>query len=373
MAAFDGRPLSGLFRERAQAADRLKQAQGRAERLVLEHNEAIREADHAATSHGRERARATAARKGAEGARARAEVEQFSRDLHETETKIADLIMAMWAATQSLMSANTVRQVGEHLDTISRQLQSVEERVAPISPALSALAAVLREQAQSAHAPPSGVRAEFGAIRSALDRQDGDIDAVMSATGKAADALAQIRQEVGHQSRILHTLGGRLNGEAGPSIRRHGPIVKMGWRPGAPMNGPRSPRLTEETLDRLPEKVTVLLFASEPRDQPRPDLDMEIREITASIDEAKFGDRIALRPWLATQAYDVIPNFNRHKPQMVQFSGHGTADGVLMMGPRDRSEPNATQPKLILVLGVSLRGVLAGGRHDRGLWQTMAR
>ena len=186
--------------------------------------------------------------------------------------------------------------------------------------------------------------------RRALDQQDGDIDAVMlnrkSGRCSGADPAGS-----GHQSRILHTLGGRLNGEAGPSIRRHGPIVKMGWRPGAPMNGPRSPRLTEETLDRLPEKVTVLLFASEPRDQPRPDLDMEIREITASIDEAKFGDRIALRPWLATQAYDVIPNFNRHKPQMVQFSGHGTADGVLMMGPRDRSEPNATQPKLILVSG----------------------
>lgn len=32
---------------------------------------------------------------------------------------------------------------------------------------------------------------------------------------------------------------------------------------------------------------------------------------------------------------------NRHKPHMVQFSGHGTADGMLMMGPHDRSEPVA--------------------------------
>jgi hypothetical protein len=33
----------------------------------------------------------------------------------------------------------------------------------------------------------------------------------------------------------------------------------------------------------------------------------------------------------------VIPGMNRHKPHMVQFSGHGTADGILMMGPHDRS------------------------------------
>lgn len=35
------------------------------------------------------------------------------------------------------------------------------------------------------------------------------------------------------------------------------------------------------------------------------------------------------------------PNMNRHKPHMVQFSGHGTPDGLLMMGPRDRSVPLA--------------------------------
>ena len=92
----------------------------------------------------------------------------------------------------------------------------------------------------------------------------------------------------------------------------------------------------------MPDRITILLFASEPRDQPRTDLDKEIREILAKIDEAKFGERISLRPWLATQAFDLIPNFNRHKPHMVQFSGHGTPDGVLMMGPRDRSEPVTT-------------------------------
>ena len=78
-----------------------------------------------------------------------------------------------------------------------------------------------------------------------------------------------------------------------------------------------------------------MLFASEPRDQERPDLDREIREILARIDEATFGHRIILRPWPAAQAFDLVPGMNRHKPHMVQFSGHGTADGMLMMGPHD--------------------------------------
>jgi len=38
--------------------------------------------------------------------------------------------------------------------------------------------------------------------------------------------------------------------------------------------------------------------------------------------------------------------FVRYKPHVVQFSGHGTADGVLTMGPHDRSEP-VTADRLI--------------------------
>jgi hypothetical protein len=42
-------------------------------------------------------------------------------------------------------------------------------------------------------------------------------------------------------------------------------------------------------------------------------------------------------------------------------------------GPAARWTPNAAQLKLILICpGVSLRGVSAGCRHDRGLWRRLA-
>jgi hypothetical protein len=83
---------------------------------------------------------------------------------------------------------------------------------------------------------------------------------------------------------------------------------------------PRSPQLGAEVVAALPERVTVVLFASEPRDQPRPDLDKEIREIQDKIDAATFGDRITLRPWLATQAFDLVPEF---KVVLVRPEGGG--------------------------------------------------
>ena len=71
--------------------------------------------------------------------------------------------------------------------------------------------------------------------------------------------------------------------------------------------------------------------------------------ILARSDEATFGHRIILRAWPAARAFDLIPGMNRHKPHIGQFSGHGTADGILMMGPRDRSEPVAAD-RLIQML-----------------------
>src|SRR5205085_10332085 len=67
----------------------------------------------------------------------------------------------------------------------------------------------------------------------------------------------------------------------------------------------------------------------------------EISGILLRIGEAGFRDRITLQPWLATEPLDLIPNVNRHKPHMGQFSGHGTPEGILMMGPPDRSRPLA--------------------------------
>src|SRR6266700_1541689 len=264
MVAVADERLGGLFRERARLAEALRKVEQEAQSLTLEHNKLVREADQAATSRGRQRARQRAIHKGEEGRHARARVEQLSRELNQLEIEIADLIAALLAASRSLISGDTVRQLNERLADINRQLQHIDEALRPIAPAFNSLQTVIGEQAEY--------------LRSAQARQGGNLEAVRSAADGAAAALAQIQEELRHQSRSLRVIGGKLPGPAGRQARPDTPVVQVGWRRGAAaMPEPRSPELPPEVVSALPDQVTVLLFASEPRDLPRADLDKEIR------------------------------------------------------------------------------------------------
>jgi hypothetical protein len=112
---FSSARLGVLFRQRAQLTGDLRHAHAKTERLTLEHNELVRKAGQAATDGGRQRAQLQASRKGEEAARARGHADALSRHPHEKETEIADLIGALWAASQSLLSADTIRQLNDHL------------------------------------------------------------------------------------------------------------------------------------------------------------------------------------------------------------------------------------------------------------------
>jgi hypothetical protein len=344
MAAFDAGRLSRLFRERAGISSQRQEAERAAQSLTLAHNKLVRQADQAAAgSYMRDHLLAEAQNKGREAEQARKRVERLVGEFHNKEIEIADMIAALWAASQSLLSAETVRRLDDSLAEISRRLGRIDDHAKPVALALTQLLGVIEQQGEFARiandAQSDDAKSNFAALRSALNLQVSAIGAVKIAADSTTAAIADIRGELGRQARSLAGIAGAQY-PAGIPV----PVVQESWNPESPLTEtePRSPELAPQELAALPAMVTVLLFASEPRDQDPVDLDKEIREIMQEIDDARFGDRITLRSWLATQAFDLIPNLNRHRPHMVQFSGHGEPDGVLMMGPRDRSEPLAT-------------------------------
>jgi hypothetical protein len=89
-----------------------------------------------------------ASQRGEEAARARAHADRLSRQLHEKETEIADSIGALWAASQPLLSADTIRQVNDHLEAITDRLERADGRTATLIPELNNLRTAINNQSR---------------------------------------------------------------------------------------------------------------------------------------------------------------------------------------------------------------------------------
>jgi hypothetical protein len=347
VAHVDPDRLRRLFRERTNLAQTAQRAGREASALTEKYNVLIAEASAATVPHRRMRSEAQARRTHREADAARAEHERRSQDLLRKETEIVDLIAAMVAATETLISADQAYRIGAQLDAIGDRLGRIDGYLVQLTPVLTQLRVAVNKHTELLRSIENGaseIRPAFTAVRAALDQETAAIAAVKAVADGTAGNLDDLRQELGHQSEALRAIGAVLTRRL-PSGEPPQPIaiVQEGWSPDEPpITEPRATDLPTEIVAALPEQTTVLLFASQPRDKDPVDLAEEIRQVHQRIDEAEFGAHIMLRAWLATQPLDLLPNLNRHQPHMVQFSGHGHADGVLLTGPHGRAEPVAT-------------------------------
>jgi tetratricopeptide (TPR) repeat protein len=86
---------------------------------------------------------------------------------------------------------------------------------------------------------------------------------------------------------------------------------------------------------RLVSTIKVLFLAANPDTTSRVALDEEIRAIDARIRGAGYGDQVVLVSHWAVRLDDLSGLLMRHRPHIVHFSGHGSADGSLVLHPGD--------------------------------------
>jgi hypothetical protein len=84
-------------------------------------------------------------------------------------------------------------------------------------------------------------------------------------------------------------------------------------------------------LQQLPEKITVLFFAANPRDQQQLSLDEEVRTIKEMISKSKHRDVIDFRSCWAVRPGDILQYINQYQPTIVHFSGHGSSNDELVL------------------------------------------
>ncbi|MFN8443987.1 MAG: hypothetical protein U0175_24615 [Caldilineaceae bacterium] len=76
-------------------------------------------------------------------------------------------------------------------------------------------------------------------------------------------------------------------------------------------------------------KTVILFLTSDPTDAARLRLGQEMREIQERLQLAKLHDRFDLKQRMSVRPADISQALLDTQPQMVHFSGHGTATGEL--------------------------------------------
>ncbi len=85
------------------------------------------------------------------------------------------------------------------------------------------------------------------------------------------------------------------------------------------------------TLQELPDEITVLFFASNPRDQAQLSLDEEVRSIKEMISKSRHRDVVKFESCWAVRPGDILQYINQYQPTIVHFSGHGSSNDELVL------------------------------------------
>jgi hypothetical protein len=78
-------------------------------------------------------------------------------------------------------------------------------------------------------------------------------------------------------------------------------------------------------------ELTVLFLAANPEDLDKLEQSREYRETRSAVRASEYRDRIDVIPVPAARFADLNAALNEHRPQVVHFSGHGSASGEISL------------------------------------------
>ncbi len=102
------------------------------------------------------------------------------------------------------------------------------------------------------------------------------------------------------------------------------------------------------------DRIIILFLAANPARTGKLMLDEEIRAITEKIYASEFRDRLRVESYWAIRPDDLLQSFNRYKPHIVHFSGHGSQAGELILVDSNRS-PKSVSTQALKALFTTLK------------------
>jgi len=108
-----------------------------------------------------------------------------------------------------------------------------------------------------------------------------------------------------------------------------------------------------ERLKYVPEKITVLFFATNPLDTGRLRLDEEVRTIQEMIRKSEHRDSIVFESRWAVRPLDIIQAINELNPDIIHFSGHGADSSELVLENADGTAKLVTKEAITQTIMMS--------------------
>lgn len=98
-----------------------------------------------------------------------------------------------------------------------------------------------------------------------------------------------------------------------------------------------------DALKAVPETITVLFFATNPKGTSQLRLDEEARSIQEMIRKSEHRDSISFVTRWAVRPLDILQAINEINPDVIHFSGHGAVSGDLILQNTDGSPKPVTK------------------------------
>ena len=95
------------------------------------------------------------------------------------------------------------------------------------------------------------------------------------------------------------------------------------------------------------DKIKVLFLSANPVATPKLQLDEEIRQIGIKLRAAEYRDAFDFVPRFAARPDDLLQALLEHKPEIVHFSGHGSAAQQLIFVDNQGNEKPVTKEALV--------------------------
>lgn len=228
---------------------------------------------------------------------------------------------------------NTLLRKKEDLARLNQDLAKEQAKLAPLqSKIIAAKSAITRTKSQST-------------IKSRL----GDIDRANKSIADVQKKIGEIQKKIANKEKEVATAEKNYRNEELRVQKKQEAEDKKRIQEAARQSKQLEQRIRynermQEQMQRdiqqlqsVPMTITVLFLAANPSGTVRLQLDEEARAIQQKIRMSDYRDSVQFESRWATRSGDILQAINETNPTIVHFSGHGAANGDLVLLNPDSS------------------------------------